>query len=49
LERGGERIQSGASSGGFLQLSLATSLAVILREHSLDVIQDPTAERTQYW
>jgi len=49
MEWGGQRIDSGAASGQFLQLSLATSMAVILRELSLDVIHDPTAERTQYW
>jgi hypothetical protein len=49
LEWGGQRILSGPSKGQFLQLSLATSLAVILRELSLDVVQDPAAERTQYW
>ncbi len=49
MEWGGQRIDSGAAAGQFLQLSLATSMAVILRELSLDVIQDPTAERTQYW
>jgi hypothetical protein len=49
LEWGGQRIQSGKSPGEFLQFSLATSMAVILRELSLDVIQDPSAERTQYW
>ncbi len=49
LEWGGQRIASGSASGQFLQLSLATSMAVILRELNLDVILDPTVERTQYW
>lgn len=49
LEWGGQRISSGAASGQFLQFSLATSMAVILRELNLDVIQEPTAERIQYW
>jgi hypothetical protein len=49
LEWGGQRIQSGNASGEFLQLSLATSIAVILRELSLDVVQDSSSERTQYW
>ncbi|HET9183575.1 MAG TPA: hypothetical protein VFP59_15680 [Candidatus Angelobacter sp.] len=49
MEWGGQRILSGKGQNEFLQLSLATSMAVILRELSLDVIQDPTAERVQYW
>ncbi len=49
LEWGGQRISSGPAAGQYLQFSLATSMAVILRELSLDVIHDPTAERTQYW
>jgi hypothetical protein len=49
LEWGGQRITSGSASGQFLQLSLPTSMAVILRELNLDVIQDPASERTQYW
>jgi len=49
MEWGGQWVDSGAGSGQFLQLSLATSMAVVLRELSLDVIHDPTAERTQYW
>ena len=49
LEWGGQRITSGTGAGEFLQFSLATSMAVILRELSLDLIQDPTAERIPYW
>ena len=49
MEWGGLRVDSGPAAGKFLQFSLATSMAVILRELSLDVIQDPSAERTQYW
>ncbi|MBA3914326.1 MAG: hypothetical protein H0X25_10860, partial [Acidobacteriales bacterium] len=50
IEWGGQRVTSGADADtGFLQLSLSTSMAVILRELSLDVVQDPAAERTQYW
>jgi hypothetical protein len=49
MEWGGQRISSGPAAGQFLQFSLATSMAVILRELDLDVIQDSTAERTQYW
>ena len=49
LEWGGQRISLGPSTGKFLQLSLATSMAVTLRELNLDVVQDLTAERTQYW
>jgi hypothetical protein len=49
IEWGGQRIGAGPAAGQFLQFSLATSIAVVLRELSLDVIQDPTAERTQYW
>ena len=40
---------TGPATGQFLQLSLATSLAVVLRELNLDIVQDPAAERTQYW
>lgn len=47
IEWGGQRI--GSSAGGYLQLALATSMAVTLREMSLDIITDPAAERTQYW
>jgi hypothetical protein len=49
MEWGGQRISSGLAKGQFLQLSLATSMAVILRELNLDVVQDTAAERTQYW
>jgi hypothetical protein len=49
LEWGGQRLSDGPAAGQFLQLSLATSMAVILRELSLDIVQDPSAERTQYW
>jgi hypothetical protein len=49
MEWGGQRISTGAAAGQYLQLSLATSLAVTLRELSLDVVEDPSAERTQYW
>ena len=49
MEWGGQRISSGGATGQYMQLSLATSIAVTLRELSLDIIQDPTAERTQYW
>lgn len=49
MEWGGQRISSGDATGQYMQLSLATSIAVTLRELSLDIIQDPTAERTQYW
>ncbi len=49
MEWGGQRIANGPDAGKFLQLSLATSLAVTLRELSLDIVLDPAAERTQYW
>jgi len=49
MEWGGQRISSGPATGQFLQLSLATSVAVTLRELSLDIVQDSAAERTQYW
>jgi len=49
MEWGGLRIDGGAAKGQFLQMSLATSIAVILRELSLDVVHDPRDERTQYW
>jgi hypothetical protein len=49
LEWGGQRVNSEQAAGKVIQLSLATSLAVILRELSLDVIHDPTDERIQYW
>jgi len=49
MEWGGQRISTGQSNDQFLQLSLATSMSVTLRELNLDVIQDPVAERTQYW
>jgi len=49
MEWGGQRISTGAGAAQYLQLSLATSLAVTLREMNLDVARDPTAERTQYW
>jgi len=49
LEWGGQRVSSGSPAGQFLQLSLATSIAVTLRELSLDIVHDPSAERTQYW
>ena len=49
MEWGGQRISSGTAAGQYMQFSLATSIAVTLRELSLDIIQDPTAERTQYW
>lgn len=49
MEWGGQRISSGPTAGQFLQISLATSLAVILRELNLDILQDPAVERTQYW
>jgi hypothetical protein len=49
LEWGGQRVSTGAASGQFLQLSLATSMAVILRELDLDIIQNINVERTQYW
>jgi hypothetical protein len=49
MEWGGQRLSGGPAAGQFLQLSLATSMAVILRELSLDIVQDPNAERTQYW
>jgi hypothetical protein len=49
MEWGGQRISTGPATGQFLQLSLATSLAVVLRELNLDIVQDPAAERTQYW
>src|ERR1700691_2594006 len=47
IEWGGQRVGSGGS--GYLQLALATSMAVTLREMSLDIITDPSVERTQYW
>jgi hypothetical protein len=49
LEWGGQRIGDDATGGGYLQFSLATSMAVILRELSLDLLSGPTAERIQYW
>lgn len=49
LEWGGQQIGSGPDAGQFLQFSLATSMAVILRELSLDLIAGPAAERVQYW
>lgn len=49
LEWGGQRIADGPNTGKYLQLALASSLAVALREMNLDVIVDPNAERTQYW
>jgi hypothetical protein len=49
MQWGGQRISSGPDIGKFLQLSLATSIAVILRELSLDIVPDSAAERTQYW
>jgi len=49
LEWGGQRISDGRDAGRYLQLSLATSMAIILRELNLDIVQDPAAERTQYW
>lgn len=49
LEWGGQRISDEPGTGQFVQFSLATSMAVILRELSLDLISAPTAERVQYW
>jgi hypothetical protein len=49
LEWGGQRIGTGLAAGQFLQFSLATSMAVILRELNLDLLSGPTAERFQYW
>jgi hypothetical protein len=49
LEWGGQRISDDPAAGQFLQFSLATSMAVILRELNLDLISAPTAERLQYW
>jgi hypothetical protein len=49
LEWGGQRISGDPNSGEFLQFSLATSLAVILRELSLDLLSGPTDDRVQYW
>ena len=49
LEWGGQRISDDPAAGDFLQFSLATSMAVILRELSLDLLSGPTAERIQYW
>jgi hypothetical protein len=49
LEWGGQQISSGPAAGQFLQFSLATSMAVILRELNLDLLSGPTAERFQYW
>ncbi len=49
LEWGGQQIGNGPAAGKFLQFSLATSMAVILRELSLDLLSGPTAERLQYW
>jgi hypothetical protein len=49
LEWGGQRISSGPAAGQFMQFSLATSMAVILRELNLDLLSGPTAERLQYW
>jgi hypothetical protein len=49
LEWGGQRVSSGGGPRRSLQLSLATSIAVTLRELSLDIVYDPSAERTQYW
>lgn len=49
MEWGGQRISTGPTAGKFLQFSLATSMAVTLRELSLDIVKDAAAERTQYW
>jgi hypothetical protein len=49
LEWGGQRISDDPVTGQFLQFSLATSIAVILRELDLDLISGPTAEHLQYW
>jgi hypothetical protein len=49
LEWGGQRISNGPGAAQFLQFSLATSMAVILRELNLDLLSGPTAERFQYW
>ena len=49
MEWGGQRISNGPTNGQFLQLALATSMAITLRELNLDIVQDPVAERTQYW
>jgi hypothetical protein len=49
LEWGGQRISDDAAAGEFLQFSLATSMAVILRELNLDLLSGPSAERLQYW
>ncbi|CQD18505.1 hypothetical protein BN1232_04247 [Mycobacterium lentiflavum] len=49
LEWGGQRISNGPGAGQFLQFSLATSMAVILRELNLDLLAGPAAERFQYW
>jgi hypothetical protein len=46
---GGQRISDDPAAVQFLQFSLATSMAVILRELNLDLISGPTAERLQYW
>lgn len=48
LEWGGQRIGDDGA-GEFLQLSLATSIAVILRELDLDLVSGPAEERVQYW
>ncbi|KAB7754253.1 Nal1-like putative serine protease [Mycolicibacterium mucogenicum] len=49
LEWGGQRIGGDPAAGDFLQFSLATSMAVILRELNLDLVSGPTAQRIQYW
>ncbi|BBY62816.1 Nal1-like putative serine protease [Mycolicibacterium helvum] len=49
LEWGGQQITDDPAGGQFLQFSLATSMAVVLRELNLDLLSGPTAERVQYW
>lgn len=49
LEWGGQQIGGDPGAGDFLQFSLATSMAVILRELNLDLLSGPTAQRIQYW
>ncbi|WP_428339106.1 hypothetical protein [Mycobacterium sp.] len=49
LEWGGQQIGTGPAAGQFLQFSLATSMAVILRELNLDLVSGPAAQRLQYW
>src|SRR5581483_3002403 len=49
MEWGGQRLGDTPTSQLYLQFALASSVAVICRELSLDVVGDFRAEHTQYW